>query len=227
MPHKTYGPSRVPIDDCVYVDDFTDDIKKKGQLAIPEHTPITVYKPDGVSPYLSTDKVEVLGTDGEVCNAPLVAKADPTWLHSRRKYLDALAKAICELYEFRVRFKGSTTIGDVLAAKDGVEGKAWFIRKAALTSSVVDADGFTVTIRRRQRRTKIKLPNLYTPDEWRSMHGYTMQNSPRYPMRKLTSSSRKMSTTREWLHSFKTLESKLQFPPEMMVQLSRMKFIRY
>jgi hypothetical protein len=44
---KIFGPTRVSIDGCEYVDDFLKDIKKESQLARPQNTPITLYTSDG------------------------------------------------------------------------------------------------------------------------------------------------------------------------------------
>jgi len=46
---NTFGPTRVSIDGCEYVDDLLEEIKKKSQLSIPQNTPITLYKPDGTT----------------------------------------------------------------------------------------------------------------------------------------------------------------------------------
>ena len=46
MDGRTYGPTRVTIDGCEYVDDFLKEIKKESQLAIPKDTAITLYNAD-------------------------------------------------------------------------------------------------------------------------------------------------------------------------------------
>jgi hypothetical protein len=40
-------------------------------------------------------------------------------------YLIAIASKLSNFYEFDYRYKVGRTIGDVLAAKDGVEGEVW------------------------------------------------------------------------------------------------------
>ena len=85
---------------------------------------------------------------------------------SCRKYLDAIATKLSSFYEFDYRYKEGPTIGDVLSAKDGVEGEDWDIRKAKRTYQQTDEDGFTVEIRKGQPLAKDRLPDIYTPDEW-------------------------------------------------------------
>ena len=46
-PARTFGPTRVSIDGCEYVDDFLKEIKKESQLPIPQNTPITIFQSDG------------------------------------------------------------------------------------------------------------------------------------------------------------------------------------
>jgi hypothetical protein len=80
--------------------------------------------------------------------------------------LDAIAKRLAEFYEFNYRFKSGATIGDVLEAKDGIEGEDWDFRKAKKTHYQTDDDGFVVQISKGQPLKNIKLPDLYTRDEW-------------------------------------------------------------
>ena len=47
---------------------------------------------------------------------------------SCRKFLDALAKKISELYDFATVYERNPTMGDVLKAKDGMEGTDWEYR---------------------------------------------------------------------------------------------------
>jgi hypothetical protein len=41
---KTFGPTKVAIDECAYIADFLKEIKKETQLAIPQNTTITLYQ---------------------------------------------------------------------------------------------------------------------------------------------------------------------------------------
>ena len=45
---------------------------------------------------------------------------------SCRKYLDAIALKLAGYYGFDYKCKGGPTIGDVLTAKKGKEGEAWY-----------------------------------------------------------------------------------------------------
>ena len=68
---------------------------------------------------------------------------------SCRKFLDALAKKISELYDFARVYERNPTMGDVLKAKDGVEGTDW-----------------DYLIRRKKQLTSIPLPNMYSKEDW-------------------------------------------------------------
>ncbi len=46
---KTFGPTRVSIQGCEYVDDLKVSIRNNPELAIPQNTPITLYKSDGTT----------------------------------------------------------------------------------------------------------------------------------------------------------------------------------
>ena len=177
-PAKTYGPTRVSIDGCDYVDDFIKEIKKESQLAIPPNTPITLYQPDGTTEIKVGDSPADF-LQGNSSGNPLTAKTVAVTKSSRvvttrkmsveascRKYLDAIAKRLAEFYEFDYRFKSGATIGDVLEAKDGAEGEDWIFRRAVKTHYQTDDDGYTVEIHRGQPLTNNRLPDLYTPDEW-------------------------------------------------------------
>ena len=95
------------------------------------------------------------------------------------KYLDAIAKRLAEFYEFDYRFKSGATIGDVLEAKDGVEGEDWDVRRAVNTHYQTDDDGFVVEIRKGQPLTKVKLPDVYTPDEWFKISQFNKKTTTR------------------------------------------------
>ncbi|KAJ2995502.1 hypothetical protein HDV02_000674, partial [Globomyces sp. JEL0801] len=98
---------------------------------------------------------------------------------SCQKYLDAIAKRLTEFYEFDYRFKGGATIGDILEAKDGVEGEDWKFRRAVKTHYQTDDDGFTVEIRKGQPLTNNHLPDLYTPDEWDKISKFNKKTTKR------------------------------------------------
>ena len=68
---------------------------------------------------------------------------------SCRKFLDALAKKISELYDFARVYERNPTMGDVLKAKDGMEGTDW-----------------DYLIRRKKQLTSIPLPNMYSKEDW-------------------------------------------------------------
>jgi hypothetical protein len=93
---------------------------------------------------------------------------------SCRKYLDAIAKELALYYVFDFKHTGPT-IGDVLKAKDGVEGVRtgpdddtvyWSFRRAERTYQYEDDEGYTCTMRRGQPLKTETLPGLYSPDEW-------------------------------------------------------------
>jgi hypothetical protein len=81
-PSKTFGPTRVSIDGCEYVDDFKGIIRKilfkvvirkNPQLAIPQNTPITLYTSDGTTEIdveVSPSSLE----DGKSGNNPLIVR---------------------------------------------------------------------------------------------------------------------------------------------------------
>jgi hypothetical protein len=98
---------------------------------------------------------------------------------SCRKYLDAIAKRLAEFYEFDYRFKGGATIGDILSAKDGVEGIDWDIRKAKKTHYQTDDENFTVQILKGTPLTKDKLSDLYSPDEWDKISKFNTKTTKR------------------------------------------------
>ncbi len=177
---KTFGPSRVSIDGCEYVYDFLKEIKKEysNTLGSFDTSQLTLYKSDGTTEIKPTDTIKSLGNMGKDADAPLVVKTavgkSSRLMTTRkmsveascRKYLDAIAKRLAEFYEFNYRFKSGATIGDVLEAKDGIEGEDWDFRKAKKTHYQTDDDGFVFEIGKGQPLKSIKLPELYTPDEW-------------------------------------------------------------
>ncbi|KAL7477335.1 hypothetical protein ACHAW6_003150 [Cyclotella cf. meneghiniana] len=98
---------------------------------------------------------------------------------SCRKYLDAIALKLASFYEFDYKYDSGPTIGDVFAATDGVEGHKWSFRRAKTNYQQLGADGFTVEIRKGQPLTNVKLPDIYTSDEWEKMIKFNDNNSER------------------------------------------------
>ena len=98
---------------------------------------------------------------------------------SCRKYLDAIALKLSSFYEFDYKYVSGPTIGDVFAAKDGVEGDEWSFRRAKKNYERIDADGCTVEIRKGQPLTSIKLPDIYTADEWKKIKKFNHNTSER------------------------------------------------
>ncbi|KAI3636362.1 hypothetical protein MIR68_005714 [Amoeboaphelidium protococcarum] len=175
---KTYGPTKITIDGLNDVDDLIKDIKRETQLNIPRNALITVYQADGKT------KIDVRDSpfkhlEGNSRLNPLFVQTALVLASSRqvtirrtsveascRKYLDAIAKRLADFYDFSYRFTSGATIGDVLEAKDGVEGEDWDIRKARKTRHQVDVDGDVVLISKGQPLTETKLPDVYTAEEW-------------------------------------------------------------
>ena len=133
---KTYGPTKITIEECSDVDDFLKEIKKEIQLGIPQNTTITLYQPDGKTEIKPTATLKSLQGAGQNGDSPLIVKTTAVSKSSRqvttrkmsveascRMYLDAIAKRLTVFYDFYYRFKSGATIGDVLEAKDGVEGE--------------------------------------------------------------------------------------------------------
>jgi hypothetical protein len=93
--------------------------------------------------------------------------------------LDAIALKLASFYEFDYKYDSGPTIGDVFAAKDGVEGDEWSFRRAKKNYQRLGADGFTVEIRKGQPRTNIKLPDINTTDEWEKIKKFNYNTSER------------------------------------------------
>ncbi|KAL7485127.1 hypothetical protein ACHAW6_015145 [Cyclotella cf. meneghiniana] len=98
---------------------------------------------------------------------------------SCRKYLDAIALKLASFYEFDYKYDSGPTIGDVFAAKDGVEGDGWSFRRAKKNYQQIGADGFTVEIRKGQPLASIKLPDIYTTEEWEKIKKFNYKTSER------------------------------------------------
>jgi hypothetical protein len=76
-PAKTFGPTRVSIEGCEYVDDFLNSLYNRPLLAIPQNTPITLYNSDG------TTEIDVGASpadymEGNSRRNPLIVRSIPT-----------------------------------------------------------------------------------------------------------------------------------------------------
>lgn len=60
-----------------------------------------------------------------------------------------------------------------------MQGEDWDIRRAIKTHRQTDQDGFTVEIRRGQPLTNVKLPDIYTPDEWNRISRFNKKTTER------------------------------------------------
>jgi hypothetical protein len=70
---KTFGPTRVSMDGCEYVDDFLKEIKKEFEIPGPS-SHLTLYQSDGITEIRPTDTIKSLGDAGKDADAPLVVK---------------------------------------------------------------------------------------------------------------------------------------------------------
>ena len=95
---------------------------------------------------------------------------------SCRRYLDAIASRLAAFYEFDYRHKSGATIGDVLAAKDGVEGVDWHVRRAIKTHYQTDDDGFTVEVKKGPLLLK---KSYYTDEEWEKISKFNKNTTER------------------------------------------------
>jgi hypothetical protein len=77
-------------------------------------------------------------------------------------FLDAVAQKLKDFYRFDCIYKDAT-IGDVLRAKDGVEGDEWSIEVVHIK---VDFNGFTKTVKTGTPMTSVRLNDIFTDDEW-------------------------------------------------------------
>ena len=190
-PAKTFGPTRVCVDGCEYVDDFIKEIKKESQLSIPSKTFITLYHSDGTTEIDVGDSPSLL-LEGNSRGNPLIVKTAAVGKSSLlvttrkmsveascRKYLDAIAKRLAEFYEFNYRFKSGATIGDVLEAKGGTKGEDWDFRKAKKTYYQIDDNGSLVQILKGKPLKSINLPDLYTPEEWEKISKFNKNTTQR------------------------------------------------
>ena len=75
-PAKTFGPTRVSIDGCEYVDDFLKEIKKESQLSIPQNTPITLYQlKDGQEDEIDVEVSPSLLVEGNTRRNALIVRS--------------------------------------------------------------------------------------------------------------------------------------------------------
>jgi hypothetical protein len=89
--------------------------------------------------------------------------------------LDAIASRLCHFYKFR-RINIMPTISDVLEAKNGKEGDDWKIHQALTDYEQILDDGYTRTYRRGDPLISIKLPDVYTTEEWEKLEMYNSKN---------------------------------------------------
>lgn len=85
---------------------------------------------------------------------------------SCRKYLDAIATKLSSFYEFDYHSNRGPTIGDVLRAQRGSEGKDWKFRTAMKTHAKIGPEDFRTQIRKGQPLMNTRLPDIYTLFEW-------------------------------------------------------------
>jgi hypothetical protein len=72
-PERTFGPTKVTIDECSNVDDLKVAIRNNPELAIPQNTAITLYQPDGTTEIDVGDSPSDYSTGNSRRN-PLVVK---------------------------------------------------------------------------------------------------------------------------------------------------------
>ena len=178
--YKNNNSTQVSTKECQNVDDFLEACKKKlphllgsydsAQLSLSTTDGGTALQPDDDIPSQNTAKNPLFITATDT-SPHLKAYRQQRYKTmsveaSCRKYLDAIALKLAGYYEFNYRYKGGPTIGDVLAAKDGVEGEDWKFRRTIKTHHQTDDNGYTIEIKRGQPLTNVKLPDIYTGEEW-------------------------------------------------------------
>jgi hypothetical protein len=189
--YKDNNSTQVSTEECHNVDDFLEACKKKlsphfDSIATDQ---LSLSTTDGGIPLQPDDDIPAQNT----AKNPLFITAADTSPHlkayrqqryktmsveaSCRKYLDAIALKLAGYYGFDYKYKGGPTIGDVLTAKDGVEGEDWDIRKAKRTYQQVDEDGYTIEIRKGQPVTKDRLPDIYTEEEWDKISSFNKKTT--------------------------------------------------
>ena len=192
---KTFGPTRVSIDGCQYVDDFLNTLYQRPLLSIPSKTPITLYQSDGTTEIRPTDTIKSLGDAGKDADAPLVVKTAAVGKSSRlvatrkmsveascRKYLDALAFKLSTYYVFKRKSKAGATFGDVLEAiKIGKKDKKprWSYILETDSYEQEDENGDMIQINAGDPKFPTPLPSLFTDDEWAKLRALNKSTSSR------------------------------------------------
>ena len=191
---KTFGPTRVSIQGCEYVDDLLKEIKKESQLSIPPNTPLTLYQPDGTTEIDVGDSPHLL-LDGNSRGNSLIVKTVAVGKSSRlmttrkmsveascRKYLDALAFKLSTYYVFKRKSKAGATFGDVLEAiKIGKKDKKprWSHILETDSYEQEDEDGDMIQIHAGDPVFPIPLPSLFTTDEWDKLRALNKSTTTR------------------------------------------------
>ena len=180
--YKNNNSTQVSTEECHNVDDFLKACKKELQIPNPPQE-LSLSTTDGGTPLKPGYSLHQIPQNTD--DNPLFITATDTSPYlkahrqqryktmsveaSCRKYLDAIALKLAGYYEFNYRYKGGPTIGDVLTAKDGVQGVKWDVRKAIEDCEQIDEDRFITKIKKGQPVTKDHLPDIYTVDEWKKI----------------------------------------------------------
>jgi hypothetical protein len=188
---KPNNATQVSTQECFNVDDFIEQCKKKlSHLLGPyDSAQLSLSTADGGPPLEPDYPIPAQNT----AQAPLfitVTVTSPRLKSFRqqrfktmsveascRKYLDAIALKLAGYYEFHFSFKSGPTIGDVLTARNGKEGEDWAFHRAIKNSHQIDEDGFTVEIKRGQPLTNVKLPEIYTVEEWDKISSFNKKTT--------------------------------------------------
>jgi hypothetical protein len=192
---KTFGPTKVSIDGCEYVDDFLKEIKKEFEISGPS-SHLTLYKSDGITEIIPTDTIKSLGNMGKNADAPLVVKTSAAAGKSSRlvttrkmsveasyrNYLDAIAFKLSTYYVFKRKSKAGATFGDVLEAiKIGDKDKKSRWSNILETDSYEqeDENGDMVQVHAGDPIFPTPLPSLFTTDEWDKLRALNKSTSSR------------------------------------------------
>jgi hypothetical protein len=89
----------------------------------------------------------------------------------RQGYLDAIALRLCHFYQYS-RKQVKPTISDVLEAKDGTEGDDWQIHRALTDYRQILDDGYNRVYSTGDPLISIKLPDIFTVEEWEKLATY-------------------------------------------------------
>jgi hypothetical protein len=192
---KTFGPTKVSIEGCSDVDDFLNRLYEKPLLSIPQNTPITIYKSDGITEIIPTDTIKSLGNMGKDADAPLVVKTTAAGKSSRlvttrklsveasyRNYLDAIAFKLSTYYVFKEKSKLGATFGDVLEAikvgdKDTKPRWSYILETDSYEKE--DENGDMVQIHAGDPKFPTPLPSLFTDGEWAKLRALNKSTSSR------------------------------------------------